>query len=196
MGINKKIKNTSLFLGGFVCCLIMVWILGGNGAKSYADSNTYTFLKASYPIYVNGVEKKVAAYNYEGNTYLKIRDLKDNLNNLSIEWSDTDKTVYIAEKTGLGILEYQGKKCIELSFLSDRYAKKYGNVVPYEYYWMSGGYRMMGEGDNSEHVYLSQIFTVPEYEGCIYNDYDLVNEQLLQLIHMCYENEKSIRETL
>ncbi|GAU80098.1 hypothetical protein F3D3_4764 [Fusibacter sp. 3D3] len=36
-------------------------------------------------------------------------DIKEKLKNLRLMWDDETKSVYIAEKTGFGVLEYQGK---------------------------------------------------------------------------------------
>lgn len=50
-------KKIMVFLSGFFCCLVLVGLIGGGSNKINAQNQTYSFVKAQYPIYVNGTKK-------------------------------------------------------------------------------------------------------------------------------------------
>jgi len=90
-------KKIMLFLSGFICCLFLMFLFNISSVEAYASSLFYQFTKATYPIKVNGVEKPIEAYNYNGNTYLKIIDIDKNFNNLSISWNNSMHSVDIVD---------------------------------------------------------------------------------------------------
>ncbi|WP_069876879.1 hypothetical protein [Fusibacter sp. 3D3] len=87
----------------------MTGVISIISTTAYAETNAPQFVKVKYPIYINGAKSNVEAYNCDGSTYLKMSDIKEKLKNLRLMWDDETKSVYIAEKTGFGVLEYQGK---------------------------------------------------------------------------------------
>nr|WP_312576152.1 hypothetical protein [Sedimentibacter sp.] len=90
-------KKLMLFLSGFICCLFLMFLFNISNVEAYASSLFYQFTKATYPIKVNGVEKPIEAYNYNGNTYLKIIDIDKNFNNLSVTWNNSTHSVDIVD---------------------------------------------------------------------------------------------------
>lgn len=169
---------------------------GQGNAK--AKMETYEFSKVGYPVYVNGEKKDIDAYNYNGYTYVRINDLKKNLNNLSIVWDNNSKAVYVAERTGLGILNYKGKKYVDLACMAERYS---GGIIPYTYSCKfndisnavnSNNYLEVGIKVNRD---IDPDSSVVHYPKLCYCEYNNIKNNIVTLLKMSYENEKYIKET-
>lgn len=189
-------KRVLIFLSGFLCCLIFIQLFGeGSNSITNAKNKTYEFVKAEYPIYVNGVLKNVEAYNYKGYTYLKMNDLKSTLNNLNLEWDNSSCSVYIGEKTGLGFLAYNGKTYVDLARIAFRYQN---GRLPYCYDTkLDCIYKSEGETIEEE-VWIELLSKKADvsshYPNSGYFEYELIKENLIQLLKMTYENESYINE--
>ncbi len=86
--------------------------------------------KINYKVWINGIEKDIKAIQYNNETYINIRELKESLNNLDVLVYDEEKVLNIYEKTGLGIINNNGKQYIDIGKFASRYAVPLGRL-PY-----------------------------------------------------------------
>lgn len=133
-----KYKNILIFISGFICCALFVFLfkkLDTNNNKTI-DNSLYSsnleeddkYIKNvenydKYKIVINGREKQIGALKIGKDIYLNIVELKNSLNNLKVIKSEKEKVLSIYEMTGLGITNYRGEEYIEYSKMMSRYAK-------------------------------------------------------------------------
>ncbi len=195
----KKIVS---FLCGFCSCFVMMLLIGSSLFSSHAEIQKYEFEKSAASVYMNGIEKKIDTYQYKENTYVKLNDLKGNLNNLNIVESKK-LGIYITEKTGFGILEYKGKKYIEGGIFLKRLVLA---DAPYQY--MSNLNAIFKTSTKKAGSAELALRVKPErsingigleygdgvYGYLQYFEYDDTKSKLIDLIKICYENEKYLKE--
>lgn len=88
--------------------------------------------KINYKVWINGIEKDIKAIQYNKETYINIRELKESLNNLDVLVYDEEKILNIYEKTGLGIINNNGKQYIDIDKFTSRYNVPFDRL-PYFY---------------------------------------------------------------
>ncbi|MTI49449.1 MAG: hypothetical protein FH761_16575 [Firmicutes bacterium] len=126
------------FITGFVIAAILFSL-----APSLADTNLKDIIASpnNYPIYVNGEDVDVEAYNIDGYTYLKIANIANvfndgtevmfnqtkeiieithKRNNANIK-PEKNTTVETYEKDGYNILNYHGTELISLKEIEETY---------------------------------------------------------------------------
>lgn len=88
--------------------------------------------KINYTVWINGIEKDIKAIQHDKETYINLRELKEALNNLDVSVHDEEKILNIYEKTGLGIINNNGKQYIEIGNFTSRYSVPFDRL-PYFY---------------------------------------------------------------
>jgi hypothetical protein len=184
-------KKVLTFLSGFCCCLLVVLFLNSQTVDSYAIDNVLKFTKVTYPIYINGVKSDTEAYNYNGNTYLKIADLNKNLNNLSVYWSDEKKEVNVVEATGLGYMYKDGITYVDIR----RMVQKSIPGMPHSYNTRTGNYLYTEGYDlklDAESFWKNSTETYPH----LYVKKDTFQTGLPLFLKMLSENEYELQNKL
>lgn len=187
-------KKVLTFLSGFFCCFIVGIFINGLSVQGYASSNVYEFTKVTYPIYINGVKSDTEAYNYKGNTYLKIADLNKNLNNLNVYWSDEKKEVNVIEATGLGYMQKNGIEYVDIRRLVQRSI----SGVPHSFNPRTGNYLYSINTDEYDLVLDAVTFEKDSTEiyPHLYVKKDTFNAGLPLFLKILSENEYFIQDNL
>jgi hypothetical protein len=116
--------------------------------------------KIDYKVWINGIEKDIKAIQYENETYINIRELKESLNNLNVLVLDEEKVLNIYEMTGLGIINNNGKQYIDIGKLASRYSVPFDRL-PYTY---EGDHQQFMDSKNNKGV--ASIFRIyPKWVG-------------------------------
>jgi len=188
-------KKVLTFLSGFCCCLLVVLFLNSQTVDSYASDNVLNFIKVTYPIFINGEESDVEAYNYNCNTYLKIADLNKELNNLNVYWSNEKKAVDIVEATGFGYMYKDGIKYVDVR----RMVQRSTGVMPHYFDPRTGNYGRIPERDDAEDDVLlnAEIFfrDTNEIFPNLYVTEEMFNNALPNFLNILSENERALQES-
>ncbi|MGD9568673.1 MAG: hypothetical protein AB7V48_10150 [Sedimentibacter sp.] len=184
-------KKITTFLSGFLCCFILVVLLNSLSVDGYANSNVFQFTNVTYPIYINGEKSDTEAYNFKGNTYLKIADLNKNLKNLNVHWSDEKREVNIVEATGLGYMHKDGIEYVDIRRLIERST----SGVPNGFNLRTGSFYWDGYNEETYIGIEAEMFKMDstEYYPNLYIEKKLFEDNLPKLLQMFSENEYYIK---
>ncbi|HBB27693.1 MAG TPA: hypothetical protein DC000_00300 [Clostridiales bacterium] len=199
----KKYLN---FILGFITCFILIISIKYLPNIVYADSNNkeiFEFKKANYPIFSNGIKTNVDAYNYNGNTYLKIIDLNNSLYGINITWDQENFRVNMDNIFEPTVLNYENNQYYELPIIFNRYM--YKAKLPYscgvernksnnECWFYMNNEMSLKDGENGEklgevdEVYINGVFI----DNKAYISKSEFFNNISKLLEMIIENENYI----
>lgn len=194
-------KKYLYFILGFITCLIFIISIKYLPNIVYADSNnkeTFKFAKVNYPIFANGIKTNVDAYNYNGNTYLKIIDLNESLYGINITWDKENFRVNMDNIFEPDVLDYENGQYYKLPTIFNRYVH---NELPYScgsernkftddrgWFYMDNEFHVKN-GEEVNIVYINVVFI----DGKIYLPKSEFYKNISKLLEMIIENEKYIK---
>ncbi len=149
-------------------------------------------IKVNFPICINGEEKNISSFELNDKTYVDIEQLSKLLNNLSVQWTEENKSLILYERSGFGILNDKGEKYIEVSGLANRYDFMFGEL-PYTYQPDGRTFLERNTSSGVTKRFNSVMYDDKRstYDSLFIKQEDLIS-QIEQYLKIIYSNETEI----
>ena len=132
-------KNTITLIKG------QVYIPSGGEMKTVADKSSKTGVVSTSPVYLNGTQLHVEAYNINGYNYFKLRDvMNEKANDVNIAWNADKNSINM--DTSKSYLSYTVSNSATQATAEDVYSSCSSSVFYLKIYDKSGNLKSSGSG--------------------------------------------------
>jgi len=190
-GIIDAFNNYNLNVADYTAKIPQDTNPGYERTDKISTSDLKTYDKS---LYVNGRKAIVPAFIKNDDVYVSINDLKALTNNLEVEY-DEQENLHVFENTGLGVIDYDGKKYIDLGkSVFSKYTHLGIDEAPYFMLASSGYFSILQWYGSSAEMQLNDKVIINDYYyPGFFMDYDEFNNELPNLLKILSANELYLR---